>query len=48
VGVALHLRIGAGRSALPVPLARGLAPGLYVVRATDGAHDARTRLAVVR
>ena len=44
----LHRRIGAGREEFDVPLAHGLAPGVYLLRATDGRSAIQARIAVVR
>ena len=48
VGVSLQRRVTAGRVAFTVPLARGLPPGLYLVRAGDGRHGALARLVIAR
>jgi hypothetical protein len=48
VGGGLHRRMLAGHFAFTAPLASGLAPGIYLVRASDGAHEVGARLAVVR
>src|SRR5262249_30745715 len=48
VGAALHQPASAGRSTFDVPLPRGLAPGVYLVRARQDMHAAQVRLAVAR
>jgi hypothetical protein len=48
VGRTLHRRAAAGRLEFDVPLPHGLAPGVYLVRAREGAFAAHARLAVTR
>lgn len=48
VGPTVRHRVSAGRVSFPVGLARGVAPGLYLVRASDGLHHSHARLAVIR
>ena len=48
VGAVARRRIEAGVTGFSLPLARGLAPGLYLVRARDRAHTAQARLVVAR
>jgi hypothetical protein len=50
VGSTLHRSVGAGIGpvALAMPLTRGLVPGVYLVRVSDGTHRVTMRLAVVR
>jgi hypothetical protein len=45
---AIRRTFAAGTSVFTVPLARGLSPGLYLVRASDGHHSVKARLVVVR
>jgi hypothetical protein len=45
---AVRRPIAAGVTVLTVPLARGLSPGLYLLRASDGSHSVNARLFVVR
>jgi hypothetical protein len=48
VGAAVHRDITAGSVAFTLPLAQGLKPGLYLLRASDGRRTVKSRLAVVR
>jgi hypothetical protein len=48
VGETWQRVLSAGRVSIPVSLARGLRPGLYLVRASDGTHDSSARLVVTR
>ena len=47
VGAAIRRRLAAGSAAFTIPLARGLSPGVYLLRASDGDHTARMRIAVI-
>lgn len=48
VGSALRRHVTPGRTSFTLPLPRGIAPGVYLVRAHDGTHTTLTRLAVTR
>jgi hypothetical protein len=48
LGSIFRRHIAAGSAAFSMPLAHGLAPGIYLLRASDGSHTAKSRLAVVR
>src|SRR5207245_1595632 len=48
IGSRQHRRVGAGSAAFTLPLARGLAPGVYLLRVSDGTHFRTSRLAIVR
>ncbi|HXS83562.1 MAG TPA: T9SS type A sorting domain-containing protein, partial [Methylomirabilota bacterium] len=45
---AVRRTVTAGVSVVTVPLARGLSPGLYMLRASDGSRQVERRLAVFR
>jgi hypothetical protein len=47
-GATVHRRMSAGREVFTTPLARGLAPGVYLLRAGDGRTATHTRIAVIR
>lgn len=48
VGETWRRALSAGRVSIPLSLAHGLRPGLYLVRASDGTHDSSARLVVTR
>lgn len=48
VGASVHRDVAAGSVAFTLPLAHGLKPGIYMLRASDGRRTVRSRLAVIR
>jgi len=46
-GATVHRRMSAGREVFTISLARGCAPGVYLLRAGDGRTTAHTRIVVI-